>query len=128
MELEINYLRVGVMVCREMLGGRECLVEVHYGLPVRSFGNRLFPGLAAIDRSFVPYLSSEGVIGHVLDTVGTELSESFNHLRMEDTTLLLWQSFIDHLLGEREDEGIDQFGQKVCLSEPPGRLQVCKAT
>jgi len=122
MELEINHLHEGVVLCRQMLDGREGLFEVRYSLAGRGAGSRLLTGLPAIGQRCVPHFSPEGVIGYVCNAGGTVLGESFSHLSMEDTLLLMRQRRIDDLLGEGGDECIDQFRQTARLSEPPSRL------
>jgi len=107
MEMEIDHLRVGIVVYRETLDGRECLFEVRHSLSVRGASRRLLTGLPAIGQSFIPHFSPEGVMGYVCNAVGTMLGESFSHLSMEDTLLLLRQRLIDGLLGEGGDECID---------------------
>jgi hypothetical protein len=89
---------------------------------------RLGTSLLEIDHGFVPYLTPDGAMGHMVDlfgqSVGIMLVEYLDQLRVQQTAPFLEQTAIGHLVGQGVLKDVCTLREQARLIQEFGRLEM----
>jgi hypothetical protein len=146
-EAELEGQPRGVVVLGQVRESLEGLLEGGRRLVERGAVVRPGAGLLAVDHGLVPHLAVQGMVRQTFDLVralpsgrkalrprsplgpsrGRQRLQGLDNTRMQEAPPLLEEAAVGHLVRQGMLKGIDPLGDKACLVEELGRLQVGEA-